>query len=93
MLVSQLDERFEVVSYAPNRGGRAEITLVEGQIKLRIPYTFYTDLGTESPSIAVNGEATQQQLDDLRSILANVLQATNDEIESQHGWTRYVDLP
>ena len=90
MLVTNLDNLFNIVAYAVDRDGRATVELVDGTVKLRIPYHFKSSLGVESPVVMVRAEATQQQLDDLKAVLAAVLQATNAAIEAEHGWEKYV---
>lgn len=91
MNVNQLDELFKIAEYQPNKAGQAIITLVDGTIKLRIPYYFRTADGSVTPEVLVTGEATAQQLQDLKQFLITILQATNVSIESEHGWTKYYD--
>ena len=91
MLVSNLGELFEIAEYRPNVSGRASLELVDTEIHLRFPMTFFSTAGTESHIVMVTAVATQQQLDQMKAFLINVLQATNTAIESEHGWTKYVE--
>ncbi len=91
MIVSNLDDLFEIAQYRPDKMGRATVGLVDGNVLLRIPYRFRSVVEMESAEIMVDGEATAQQLTDLKTILGSILQATNNEIETQHGWTRYIE--
>jgi len=91
MIVSQLDELFEIAEYQVDIRGRATVELVAGTVRVRIPYQFRSQADTESPIVMVVGEATSQQLSDLKILLRAILQATNEAIESQHGWTKYVE--
>jgi hypothetical protein len=90
MNISQLDEHFEVQQYEPNKAGYAVLYLEGGTVAVRIPYNFYVADGSVK-KLKVDGVATAQQLTDLYTALAAVLQATNAGIEAEHGWTRYVE--
>lgn len=89
--VPDLGNRLEVAEYRPDKDGQATVRLVNGILEITIPYQFYAVSGSSTPIVNVIGEATVQQLADLKTILVAILQATNAEIESQHGWTKYVE--
>ena len=91
MIVSELDDLFEIAEYQLDKSGRASVELVNGTLLVRIPYWFHSTAGTTSPKVMVSGEATVQQLAGLKTILVAILQATNAAIENQHGWTKYVE--
>lgn len=91
MNVSELGDHFEVAEYQPDKQGNATVELINGTIRVRIPYFFHSTGGTASALTMVDGEATAQQLTDLKTILAAVLQATNTGIETTYGWTKYID--
>ena len=91
MNVSGLDELFEIEQYQFDKTGRATVELANGTLRIRIPYWFHSAAGAVSPKVMVDGEATAQQLSDLKDILVDILQATNTAIETEHGWTKYVE--
>ena len=86
-----LDELFEVTQYQVDKNGRATVELVNGELRIRIPYWFHSVAGAVSPKVMVEGEATAQQLTEIKQRLVAILQATNALIESEHGWTKYVE--
>ena len=43
MLVTDLDELFEIREYRPNVQGRADLQLVGSEIRLRFPMTFFSE--------------------------------------------------
>ena len=91
MNVGGLDELFEIEQYWPDKSGRATVELVNGVIRIRIPYHFLSVAGASSPTVMVDAEATEAQLNGIKQVLAQILQATNQAIETEHGWTKYVE--
>ena len=89
MDISNLDEFFDITHYRPDITGRATVEFADGVIRLRLPYRFYSEGGQETPHMMINAVVTPEQLSSIRTMLVTILQATNDEIESQHGWERY----
>ena len=90
MQISQLDSFFDVTQYQL-AAQSAMLELVDGEIVVRAQYKFRNADGQQRGSVTpVRMVVTQQQSDDLLTILAQVLQATNAEIESMTGWTRWI---
>ena len=92
MDVPGLGEFFDIVCYRPDVTGRATVELVGGQVRLRIPYRFYgQQLGQVGAVMMVDAIVTPEQLSAIRTTIVAILQATNTEIETVHGWERYED--
>lgn len=91
MNVSDLDDLFEIAEYQPYIDGRATIELDDSSVRIRLPYRFRSSIGTTSPTVMVIAEATAQQLTNARAFLVAIVQATNAAIETQHGWTKYIE--
>lgn len=91
MNVSDLDDLFEIVEYQPYIDGKATVELSNSSVRVRLPYRFRSAVGTTSPVVMVTAEATAQQLAGAKAFLVTVVQATNAEIENQHGWTKYIE--
>lgn len=93
MEITQLDSHFEITQYQL-RGRTARLQLADGIITVQALYTFHNTVGTQVGTItALNMAVTPEQSDDLKAILADVLSATNTEIETQTGWTQLVEEP
>jgi hypothetical protein len=86
MKVSDLPNRFTIAEYCPSLTGEATLRLVNGSIRVRLPYHFIYADGSVSDEILVDAEATEQQLAALLAGIAALLQATNEQIEAL-GWT------
>lgn len=70
----------------------AMLELVNGNIVVRAQYRFRNAAGQQRGAvILLEMVVTQGQSDDLKAILAQVLQATNAEIELRTGWTKWVE--
>jgi len=91
MQPSQLDDTFNVTQYQLTEQ-RAEIRLVGGDVVIRAPYAFFNASGQQrGPVVNLRMVVTQEQSDNLRSILVNILQATNAAIELETGWIKYTE--
>jgi len=91
MQVAQLGGFFEITQYKLCSQS-AVLELVEGEIRVRAQYAFFNAAGQQrGPVVNVRMSVTSQQSSDLLAILAQVLQATNAEIASQTGWTKYTE--
>ena len=91
MEIAQLDKFFDVIQYQL-RDQAAIVRLVDGSIEVRASYLFFNEEGREVGRVNhLNMMVTSVQSDDLRTILATILQATNAAIEEQTGWTRRSD--
>lgn len=90
MDISGLNEFFDIAHYRPDKAGRATVELVGGEIRLRIPYRFYSQrLAQVNPTMMIDAVVTEQQLSGIKTVMVAILQATNAEIEDVCGWERY----
>lgn len=90
MEIAKLTANFDVTQYQLAVKS-AMLELEGGTIMVQSQYRFHNDAGQRrGPVVLVQMVVTQQQSDDLRVILAAILQATNAEIEGVTGWTKWV---
>lgn len=90
MQISQLDEFFEIAYYKLHERS-VVVKLVDDSIEVHAQYRFYNVSNHRAgPIVQLEMVVTQQQGDDLKAILADILQATNTAIETETGWTPYV---
>ena len=90
MEIAQLDEFFDVTQYQLHANA-AMITLVNGSIEIKAQYVFRNTEGQKKqPVVSLDMVVTQAQSNGIRDVLINILQATNNVIEAETGWTKYI---
>lgn len=90
MEIAQLDEFFDVTQYQLHANA-AMITLVNGDIVIKAQYVFRNAEGQKKvPVVNLDMVVTQAQNNGIKNVLIDILQATNDVIESETGWTKYI---
>lgn len=90
MQISQLDEYLDVTQYQL-RDRAAVVRLANGTIAVTAQYNFYNVSDSPvRPAVRIEMVVTPGQSDALKTILGEVLQATNVAIETETGWTQYV---
>ena len=90
MNITDLTDNFDVTQYQL-ASKSATVALEGGTITARAQYKFRNSAGQQRGAVVmIQMVITQSQSDDLKAILADVLQATNAEIESQIGWTEWI---
>jgi len=91
MQITQLNESFDVTQYHL-KSNAAMIELVAGNMVVKAQYVFFNAAGQQNgPVMSINMVVTQAQSDGIRNVLVNILQATNAAIETETGWTRYIE--
>jgi len=91
MQVANLNEYFDVAQYQLAEKA-AILRLVDGEIAVISRYIFRNASGIQQGTqINVQMIVTPEQSDDLKAILAQILQATNAEIEAETGWAKYTE--
>ena len=90
MEITQLDGFFDVTQYQLHANA-AMITLVDGDIIIKAQYVFRNAEGQKKqPVVSLNMVVTQAQNNGIRDVLIDILQATNNVIEAETGWTKYI---
>ena len=91
MQITQLNENFDVTQYQL-KANAAMIELVDGDMVVRAQYVFRNANNQQGgPVVNINMIVTQAQSDGIKNVLVNILQATNAAIETETGWTRYIE--
>ena len=89
MQITQLDEFFDITHYHL-KANAAMVELVAGAIVVKAQYVFLNASGQQKgPVVNINMVVTPAQSDGIKSVLADILQATNAAIEVETGWTKY----
>ena len=91
MQVTQLDEFFDVTQYHL-KSNAAMIELVNGDMVVKAQYVFLNATGQQKgPVVNIDMVVTQAQSDGIKGVLAAILQATNAAIETETGWTKWIE--
>lgn len=88
MNISMLEDIFGITHYQLCSQS-ASIELINGSIVVHTYYRFLNSNGEQvGPVTPVTMVVTQEQSNELKMILAQILQVTNDTIESSTGWLK-----
>ena len=89
MEITQLDANFNVTQYQL-KVNAAMVELVNGDMVVKAQYVFLNANNQhKGPVVNIRMIVTQAQSDGIKSVLIDILQATNAAIEAETGWTRY----